>query len=168
MRGFTLIETIIYIGLFSIMSTGIFISIYPLFTNAERLSKNILREGETMFLLNKIQYAITQSITSSHGVINEPVEGASSDTLVITSVSGETFMFTHDASNIFCTPPRHCNIITYEENGATSSPLNNERVSIEHFNVVHKASTASTSRRLEVSFTANDIPIGPVTYFPHF
>jgi type II secretory pathway pseudopilin PulG len=168
MRGFTLIESIIYIGLFGIMCTGIFVSMYPLFTNAERLSKNILTESETVFILNKINYALSQGITSLESSITEPEEGMTSDTLTIENDAGEIFSFAVDTSNSFCSPPRVCNFITYAEGLKLALPLHNERIFIEHFSVTHIAPTAETSRRINVSFVANGILVGPITFFPHF
>jgi type II secretory pathway pseudopilin PulG len=167
-RGFTLLETIIYVGLFGIMFTGIFISIYPFFTGAERLSRNIATEGETAFVLNKIHYALAQGITSSADVVTTPAEGATADKLIITQGASEHFRFEEDLTNTFCTPPLICKMLVYSENGTTTKPLNAERVLIENFSVTHTAPNGDTPRYLDISFTANGVPVGPVRYYLHF
>jgi type II secretory pathway pseudopilin PulG len=168
MKGFTLVETIIYIGLFSLMFTGIITSVYPLLTNAERLTRTITLENEVMFVVSKIKYAVSQGITSSSTIISEPPEGASGSTLAIRNETDELFHIEVDETNTFCTPPRVCSMITYSESGSEPLPLNAERVLMSDFTVTHHAPEAGAPRFIEVKFTANGIPVGPFTYYLHF
>ena len=96
-KGFTLIETIIYIGLFGIMCTGIFVSMYPLFTSAQRLTSNILIDSETAFILAKIEYALYNGITSPSATISSPSLGSSGSMLTITNGT-QLYQFKADAS----------------------------------------------------------------------
>ncbi len=166
-RGFTLIETIIYVALFGIMFTGIFMSVYPLFTNAERLSRNIATQSESVFILAKINYALKDTITSSRGLVTLPAEGSTAEALVLAYDGAETYAFTPDTSNAFCTPPNVCSILTMSSNVHAPLPLHAERVNIENFSVTHHAPTGDSPRMLEVSFTANGTPIGPIHYYLH-
>jgi type II secretory pathway pseudopilin PulG len=167
-RGFTLIETIIYIGLFSLIFTGIFVSIHPLFTGAARMTRNIAIEGESAFILAKIEYALSDTITAQEGTITTPTEGATSTTLVVEFDGAERFAFALDNSNSFCSAPLVCKMLTLSEDGAAAQPLNAGRVQIENFSVTHVAPTGGAPRYLDVSFTANGEAIGPVRYYLHF
>ena len=162
--GFTLIETIIYIGLFGIMITGIFVSMYPLFTNAQRLTANILIDGESAFILTKIKYALAHTITSTQGVIISPKEGETANVLTITNGT-QQYEFAEDTSQVFCTPPLICSPLTLSQNGQQPQALNSERVAIENFTVTHTAPVHNGAlRRLEVSFTANGVAIPPMVF----
>lgn len=166
--GFTLIETIIYIGLFSLIFTGIFVSIYPLFTGAARMTSNIAIEGESAFILAKIKYALSDTITSPEGVVTTPSAGTTGNTLVLEFDGDERFVFAVDNSNTFCSAPLICKLLALSVEGATAQPLNAGRVQIENFSVKHVAPTGGAPRYLDVSFTANGEPIGPVRYYLHF
>ncbi len=167
-NGFTLIETIIYVGLFGIMFTGIFVSIYPFFTGAERLSRNIATEGETAFILAKIRYALSDTITTPLGDITTPGEGETSDTLTLSYDGDERYTFVLDTSNTFCTPPLTCSLVTLTDHGADPLPLNASRVKIEDLSFTHHTPVDDAPRYLEVSFRANNIPVGPIRYYLHF
>jgi hypothetical protein len=166
-------ETIIYVGLFGIMCTGIFMSIYPFFTGAERLSRTIATEGETAFILAKIQYALTNGIVDSSSRVTTPAEtgATTSDTLVIKDASNlQIFKFEQGTTTLFCPPPSIiCGRLDFATSSATTT-LNAERVPIENFSVTHHKPNPSTGapRYLEVSFTANGVLVGPVTYYLHF
>jgi type II secretory pathway pseudopilin PulG len=172
-RGFTLVETIIYVGLFGIMFTGIFMSIYPFFTGAERLSRNIATEGETAFILAKIQYALASGIVASSSSVTSPAEtgATTSDTLIIKDASNvQIFKFEQGTTTLFCPPPSiTCGRLDFATSSATTT-LNAERVTIENFTVTHHKPDLATGapRYLEVSFNANGVPVGPVTYYLHF
>jgi type II secretory pathway pseudopilin PulG len=167
-RGFTLLETIIYIGLFGIIFSGIFVSIYPLFTGAERLTRNIVIEGETAFILAKLHHALSDSITSPDGVVTTPAEGASADELVIEYGGNERYAFALDDSNAFCSAPLICKMLTLSIDGNAELPLNAQRVQIKNFSVAHTAPTGGAPRYLDVSFTANGVDVGPVRYYLRF
>jgi type II secretory pathway pseudopilin PulG len=174
--GFTLIETIIYIGLFSLIFSGIFVSIFPIFFGAERMSRNIAIAGESAFLLAKIEYTLSQTITSEAGGIISPVAGASAGTELVIgtdtdnngTLDDEKFRFVGDNSNAFCTAPLICKMLTLSENGATALPLNATRVHVENFSVTHVAPAGGEPRYLDISFTAGSEVIGPIRYYLHF
>jgi type II secretory pathway pseudopilin PulG len=168
--GFTLIETIIYIGLFSLIFTGIFVSIYPLMTGAERLSRNVAIEGETAFILAKIEYALSDSITSSSGTITSPAAGATGSSLVIAVGGNERYRFEGQSSSSYCTTPLICRVLTLKTGGGSNDaiPLNAQRVQVENFSVTHTGPTGGEPRYLDVSFTVNGEAVGPVRYYLHF
>lgn len=149
--GFTLIEAIIYIALFSIIFTGLFVSVYPILTGAERLTNNVAADSETAFLLTKINYAIGDTITSSTGSVTTPATGATANELVLTN-GGESYHFA--MSNSGCTGPVICRLLTLREGGASALPLNNSRVRITGFSATHSPA-GTLPKYLDVSFAAN-------------
>jgi type II secretory pathway pseudopilin PulG len=165
-RGFTLLETIIYVGLLGIMFSGIFVSIYPFFTGAERLTRNIAAEGETAFILNKIRYALAEGITEPTDTVALPTAGNSSDTLVIED-GDAVFTFEQNPDSA-CVPPATCHpTLDLTIGDGDPLPLNADRVPIENFSVRHYAPTGGAPRYLEITFDANGESVGPVVYYLH-
>src|SRR3989344_6040986 len=76
--GFTLIETILYIGLFAILVGGILVSVYPIFTNTGRSSLQVTVDTEAGFLLRKFAWAL-----SSINAVTDPALGDIGGTLTI-------------------------------------------------------------------------------------
>lgn len=171
-KGFTLVETIIYIGLFGILFTGIFVSVYPLFTGAERLSENILIEGETAFILTKIRHALSHTMISPEGEIISPAEGAGESELVMEFDGTPFYRFAESES--FCGGPSVCKVLTLEAdldlNGALDDPLplNATRIDVTDFEVTHVGPNGNTPRYIDVSFKVNGAEVGPVRYYVHF
>lgn len=167
-KGFTLVETIVYIGLFGIMFSGIFVSIYPILTGAGHLTQNILIEGETAFILSKIRFALADTITSPQGTIATPSGGTE---LVLSHNGTEQYRFALDTTNAFCDAPLVCTMLTLAQNGdiAHRLPLNAQRVTIENFVATdYPAQPDGTPHYVEVSFTADGGLVGPVRYYLHF
>ncbi len=63
-RGFTLIETILYIALFSIIIFGGFVTAFQLIQGTAALNSRTVKESEINFVLRKINYTLT-GITST-------------------------------------------------------------------------------------------------------
>ena len=163
--GFTLIETIIYIGLFALIFSGIFVSIYPIFTGAERLTKNVATEGETAFILSKIDNALSSIITDSNGTITTP----GGNQLVLSYNGTEKFRFAGSTSSTYCVTPLVCKLITIEkDHSGDAVPLNAQRVQFENLSVTQTAPTGGASRYIDISFTANGKAVGPIRYYLHF
>jgi type II secretory pathway pseudopilin PulG len=90
MRGFTLIETLIYCALFGIIMSGALSGIWALSASADRSQTHALLEMEGNFLLQKIEYDLQHSET-----ISEPAntDNATTSELVLTSDSGTYIEF---------------------------------------------------------------------------
>ncbi len=163
-HGFTLVETIIYIGLFGIMFTGIFVSIYPLFTGAEKLSRDVATETETAFILAKIRYALNNTIISTEGHVATPDQGNTGNTLRLTFSGTDQYEF----QNTDCHAPLTCKQLSLKVGTDELLPLNTDRVDIRDFTVTHVAPSGEVPRYIDVSFTANGDTVGPVRYYLHF
>src|SRR3989344_9080192 len=81
-KGFTLIETIIYIALLGVIMSGALVTSYQLIESSSSAETKTTIQGEINFVLRKIDWALTglQTITT-------PVAGYS-DTLAVTKYDG--------------------------------------------------------------------------------
>ncbi|OHA22325.1 MAG: hypothetical protein A3G52_01285 [Candidatus Taylorbacteria bacterium RIFCSPLOWO2_12_FULL_43_20] len=77
-RGFTLMETIIYIALFGLIMSGLFQTAYMIILNSRKMNDDLIRVNDTYFVLNKTEYYMRTA-----DVIVEPAEGAESSRLAI-------------------------------------------------------------------------------------
>lgn len=77
MRGFTLIETIIYVALFGILMMGMIVSLRPILTGAERMNEKVMIENEVTLVSRTITSLIPQ-IDPSLGAVS-PGTGATAN-----------------------------------------------------------------------------------------
>lgn len=84
MKGFTLIEVIIYIALFSILIFGAFGTVFSILESASKIDETITIEEEGNFLLRKINWVL-----SSNDSLNPPTVSGSpcSQTLTVNKIS---------------------------------------------------------------------------------
>ncbi len=64
-RAFTLIETVVYLGLFSIIMGGVLVSAYNLIESGQRTQAVIGTQEEGIFLNRKLQWAISGATSAS-------------------------------------------------------------------------------------------------------
>lgn len=69
-KGFTLIEIIIYIALFTILMVGVFVTSYQLLQGSDTLSTKTVTQEEINFVVRKINWALTG--TSSMAILTAP------------------------------------------------------------------------------------------------
>ena len=93
-RGFTLIETLIYIALFSIIMTGGFIAAFQILQGQSTLSNRATIQAEGNFVSAKINWAMTGITT-----INTPAIGATSSTLTVTKIAGNQVTIKYNAAS---------------------------------------------------------------------
>lgn len=149
--GFTLVEAIIYIALFSILFTGLFVSIFPLFMGAERLTENVAADSESAFILSKINFAINDTLTSANATSTLP----NAHELVLSQNGTEKYRFTTATTG--CVPgPIICRLLTLRKDGGTTEPLNGSRVRINTFNVTKVGRQGTAPAYLDVTLVAND------------
>ena len=173
-NGFTLIETIIYIALFSILFAGVIGSTYPLFKSAERLTSRIIDDSEGIFVAQKI----SMLLASSTYQISTP----NVNTLTITAWSANNNGNNcnsegNNGGNGNNENNNNCNdTYTFTNTGGTLSlqknsdpvlPLTATRVIIANFLVKNVNATAGVPHYIEYSFTTDGATTGPIRkYFP--
>lgn len=64
-RGFTLIETLVYIALLGILMGGAMLAVYQLIANVGQVNANIAIEEEANFLLRKVNWALGNGYDTS-------------------------------------------------------------------------------------------------------
>jgi prepilin-type N-terminal cleavage/methylation domain-containing protein len=87
-QGFTLIEMVIYIALFSLMMTGILLSAYQLIAGSGMTEASVTTQEEGNFVLRKMSWALTG--TSSLAQITTLTHGAYAGALALTRADGTT------------------------------------------------------------------------------
>ncbi|OGZ10732.1 MAG: hypothetical protein A3D65_01690 [Candidatus Lloydbacteria bacterium RIFCSPHIGHO2_02_FULL_50_13] len=87
--GFTLIETLLYIGLYSIIMGGAIVAVYTIFESAGRNQTKAMLQVEGVFLTGKINSALSGAKT-----IDTPSFGATSSQLSITKYDGTLISIT--------------------------------------------------------------------------
>ncbi len=135
-RGFTLLETLMYIALIGILIGGMIVAVYPVFTNSERLSQKVTRDTETAFLLHKLSWALS-SVTS--------LSVSGGDTLTIDMEGGP--------------------VVTFEANGTTvdfdGEPLLSSRVKVENLVFDHTIGSDGAPDTVTIEFDIDGLPVGP-------
>lgn len=96
MRGFTLIEAIIYIALLGLIMTGAVATAYQLLSGAGSLATKNTAGEEGNFVLRKLDWALTG--TSTLARITSPALGAYAGTLSLTRADGNTINFIRKTS----------------------------------------------------------------------
>ena len=82
--GFTLIETLIYIALFTVLMSSAFITAYQLIQGTDVLNAKSVNQEEVNFVLRKINWALTGVETINTPTLSTPY----SDTLTVTKYGG--------------------------------------------------------------------------------
>ena len=93
-KGFTLIETMIYIALLTIIMTGALISIYQIFQSVNSVNTKVSIQNEGNFVLKKINWTL-----SGVESIDIPSAGEFSDTLSVTKTGGAQITIRHNPAN---------------------------------------------------------------------
>lgn len=141
-KGFTLIEILIYLALFSIIIGGVLVTAYQVIEASHKTASRVVIEEEANFLLRKIEWAL-----SAVSLINAPAAGMSGSTLSINKVgfSASPIIFELDSSNL--------RIKKYAEEAAI---LNSSRVSISNLTFHHLAAGGNKPAGIRVNFQVND------------
>lgn len=119
--GFTLIEVVIYLALFSIIMSGAIVSIYSIIESSGRNQTKAMVQEEGSFLLGKIDWALTGVKINTNNIadINLPALGSKNNKLSL--VKYEAGMPVEIVINI------SSNKMTIERAG-NINPLNNDNV----------------------------------------
>lgn len=136
-RGFTLIETIIYLALFSIIIGGVLVSAYQIIQASTQSQENALVQEEVQFLMGKIRWAMTGAET-----INDPIPGNFGSNLNIDQYSGINIIFTSSGD-----------VLSIQKTGdPTPSSLNSDSVKVENVKFTHIAPIGTKPAALETVF----------------
>jgi type II secretory pathway pseudopilin PulG len=135
-EGFTLIEVLVYLGLFAILMTGMVTTAFSVFESSDRDQTRVLMQGEGDFLVGKINWTLTgvraiNSPTGSLLSVNKWINPTVATTVEITLLGTDMII---------------------RDGGSPQTMLNNSNVSIS--NLVFTRNNAGTNQEnIQTSFT---------------
>jgi len=156
-KGFTLIETLIYLGLYAIIMTGALTAIYTIFESSARNQVKAMVQEEGTFILGKIDWALTGAKT-----IGSPPTGSTGSTLSITkfdSTAGNPIVISLSGANAMIS-----------RSGNPGAVLNNSNVSVTNLTFTHTSASGSGSNPESVaaSFTLQATTSDGLSYSQSF
>lgn len=123
-RGFTLIEAIIYLALFSILMGGATVAAYYLFDSATKIGTRTLLQEESDFVVGKIEWVL-----SGTKAVTAPAEGTTGSSLTVSkwdTALGNPVVVARSGSQV---------TLTLGSNA--SSILNNTNTTVERLTFTH-------------------------------
>lgn len=145
-KGFTLLETLLYIGLLAILIGGILVSVYPIFTNTGRSSLQVTTDTEAGFLVRKLAWAL-----SSIDAITEPNLGDTGAVLTIDTISEGILSFSESGGNVMLS-----------KSGGGNEPLLSSRVEIENLLFTYEDGASGAPDAILIEFDINGDHVGPI------
>jgi len=136
-RGFTLIETLVYIALFALIIGGFVAASYMLFETSDRNQTKAMMQEEENFLIGKINFALSGAQNIAAPFIIAPATTASDTTLTLMKYDGTVVVITL-------------------ANGTTTyngQPLNNSNVTVSRLVFIHTYAGGTNPESVEAGFT---------------
>jgi prepilin-type N-terminal cleavage/methylation domain-containing protein len=164
MRGFTLIETIIYVALFGILMVGTISAVNPIFTGVERMNQKVIIENEVTLVSRTITSLIPQASS-----ISVPSIGTTFNSLTLATwntggpIIGYTFGVQDGAV-----------ISNVSVNGAPtgSTTMTASRVRFDSMSVKRVAASGGTPAYIELSYVVTGAgtttTYGPIRSYLNF
>jgi type II secretory pathway pseudopilin PulG len=144
-QGFTLLETLIYIGLFTIIIGGALVSSYYIFESSSELQTKVYGEQEGEFVLTKINYLLNSTATAT-------ISGTP-EVLTITR-GGNTYLLTYDATT---------QQVKLKKDTGAYQILNGTNAPITNFQM-QKLQTAGQPDKIVISFSIRSLNFSTTKY----
>jgi prepilin-type N-terminal cleavage/methylation domain-containing protein len=146
-KGFTLLETIIYLALFSVLMSGALVAVYTLLQSGTQNLNAISIQAEGTFISRKLSWALSGATTvvvpnASTIIITRPELGSQSP-LTITEDAG-TF--------------------SIAQGTGTPVPFTNSFLTVAHTNIALTPEHAGVPSFIQMRYTINDAPFVFETY----
>ncbi|MBI4993588.1 type II secretion system protein [Candidatus Wolfebacteria bacterium] len=140
-KAFTLIETIIYAVLVSLIGGFSIFVLYQIIDSGDRLKAKIDVEGEANFILQKVNWALNGATA-----VNQPAAGATSTILSINknNFSSNPIVFDLNEGNI-----------RLAKGGGAASFLNNQNISVGQLVFEHLAASGGSSEAIRATLSVN-------------
>jgi type II secretory pathway pseudopilin PulG len=142
-RGFTLIEAIIYIALFSILIGGAVVAMYSIFEGREHNQTKAMMQEEGDYLIGKINWAVTGSSAITSPGVNTTCVSPASCALTVTKWDGSIGSVDIRLSGATMTLARGVN---------AAVPLSNTDVFISNLSFTHFHDGDSNPEGVRASF----------------
>jgi type II secretory pathway component PulJ len=141
MKGFTLIEVLIYSALFAFILSMVLVSVYQIMQSSNSLDIKNVTEAEANFLLRKMGWAL-----SSVSTINFPVAGSSSSTLSVSRINFSQNPIVFSSGN---------NNLTIKRGSEATAILNSQSISINSVSFLHLAAAGDIPEAVRINLTVN-------------
>ena len=138
--GFTLMETVIYIGLFSIITSFVLVVFFQIVGSQNQHRDRVEVDSEANFMMQKMLWALTGATA-----INQPAVGATGTTLSVTKYNYSQNPIVFD---LYASPRNNLRIAK-----ASSTPvlLGNGRVYINQLTFNHLAAVQNTPEAVQIT-----------------
>ena len=148
-KGFTLIETILYIALLSLLIGGALFVSFNLIDNSSAIRIKFITEEEVGFILKKINWALTGVQT-----INSPSPGTTSSSLSITRFGLPAFQnpLVFSASS---------GMVMMTRGSGTAVEISSDNVTVQNLLFTR---TTSTPEAVRVDFSINNVSSSMTKY----
>lgn len=140
-KGFTLVEIIIYAALVSLMAEFAIFSMNQIIGNNNLVRSKIEVEEEMNFTLQKINWAL-----SGASAINQPAAGATSTILSVNKINFSQNPIVFDLNG---------NNVRLSKGGSGFSELNNQKVSVSRLVFEHLAASANAPEAIKTTIAIN-------------
>lgn len=149
-RGFTLIETVIYTALFSVIIGLTVGAVYQIIEGSGNLQKNIIADSEALFLTRKIEWAL-----SGVSVVNSPTSGLTGTSLSVDKINyaQNPIVFDLDSNNL-----------RVKKGLASPVILNSVNVTISDLQFEHLAKGLYRPAAIKTAFKVNGEPFSTTIY----
>ncbi|MDP3052025.1 MAG: hypothetical protein Q8N42_00795 [bacterium] len=148
--GFTLIETIVYTALVSIIMVGALVAVYQVLESNDALYNKIITEQEANFLLRKFAWA-----ASGISAINLPTVGATSSVFSVNKInfSENPLVFDLNATDV-------------RLKRGTKEPaiLNTQNVKIKNLVFQHLAAAGNAPEAIKINLTVGTQSFSTIIY----
>ena len=152
MRGFTLIETIVYTALLGLMMTGALLVAYDLLESSGKTGRTGVVAEEWTFVLRKISWALNGSGASA--AITSPASGAYGAVLALTRTDGTQVRIRQTGS-----------AIEMSVNGGSSyTPLTTSNVRVGSLQFYHAPASGSLPAGVVASTTVGAVSAATSTF----
>lgn len=152
--GFTLLEVIIYMALFSIMMGGLITITFQLIQSSEKTYMKGVIEEEINFVFKKIEWALIDAIN-----ISNPLTGQSTELEIFKNNFGDnpiTFKYnTHDPNYRY---------IEYCFNIINCNPITTKNVKVNSINFLRINDPDLAISGIEIIININDVEISSIKY----
>ncbi|OGM89352.1 hypothetical protein A3J77_02230 [Candidatus Wolfebacteria bacterium RBG_13_41_7] len=141
MRGFTLIEILIYSALTSIIIGGSLVVVYQIIESSNGIYDKIVIEQEANFLLQKIKWALIGATT-----INVPPVGATSSTLSVNKANFSDNPIIIDLNS---------NNLRLKNGLNEQNILNSQNIAVDNVIFEHQAANGNLPEAVKINLIVN-------------
>jgi type II secretory pathway pseudopilin PulG len=138
LRAFTIIETVVYLGLFSILIGGAVVGAYNVFESAGREQTRAMLQEEGSFLIGKINWAV-----SGASSVNTPGGGQFGSSLSVNKVTGLAGNGQPIIETVIINIPVSPGNIQIQNGANPAVTLNNTNVTITRLGFLHTLPTGN-------------------------